>query len=313
MSEELTIANSNVLQVGGVGLGTGIFKAKPQYLELVQRTTRVEGAEPGKFRNTSTNEHFLELRVVLLDVPREQREYYDNSQGFSKDSKICFSIDNNAPHARAKTPQALYCANCPLGDVRWKKWRETHSADDLPKCQMFYSLVLGDRNTQAIYKMAVKGMSVMPFKNYMETAVAGLLQKIMADVRQKNKQRGYSFVPTKGIFVPTEGATPTEQPLPLPSIYDLSMTMYPTQREKGGVPVIGIKDVKLMSDADRAEFGALYLELTKRPAQEEEMSQAEAEFQAAKVATTQAPAPAVVLPGVPVQGEVLPKDAPITI
>ena len=328
MSNELVVLNNDALQTGGVGLGAAIFKARPQYLELVQKTTRQEGAIPGKFRNVNTGDHYDEMRIVLLGVPQEQREKYDNSGIFSKEHKDCFSLDNIQPHARAKNPPALYCATCPDGDVRWKKWRETHLAADLPPCSMFYKVFLADRTTQTPYFLALKGKSVMPFKAAMETQLAGLLQKVMADVRAKNKLRGYTYVPRTGLFVPTPdfplaAGENRALPLPLPNIFDISFTIFVTTKEQGGVPVVGCKDFKLMAEADREEFGALYLELTK---QRPDTSAAEEEAQQVAAAVSAPPAPAVVLPGPatvptittginegPLVGEVVGKDEPITI
>jgi hypothetical protein len=322
MSEQLTVLNNNVLAVGGIGLGTGIFKPKAQFLELVQKTTRAEGAQPGKYRNTATNEHWDEMRVVLLSVPQEQREYYDNSQGFSKDSKVCFSLTNVQPHARAKEPQAMYCATCTKGDKNWEVWRKTHDPKDLPACNMFYAVLLADRATQTVFRFNVKGTSVMPFKSALETQAAGLLQKIMADVRAKNKTKGYFFVPKTGLFVPIEGTVPTDAPLPMPNIFDISFCLFVTTRDKGGPPVVGCKDFKYMSPEDRAEFGALYLEYTKQPdptavAAEEEAQQVAAAVSAPPVQTIVLPGPATVptVTGVTevLTGEIVGKDEPITI
>lgn len=319
MSEALTVpSNNQALQ--GVGLGTPLFRVKTQYLELVQKTTRQEGAIPGKFRNTATGEHFDTMRVVLLDAPQEQREYYDNSRGFSKDSKICFSIDNVQPHAKAREPKALYCATCEFGDKMWEKWRQTKATEDLPKCQLFYRVYQADRATQAPYYLSVKGTSVLPFKTAMENQLGPLLQKLMAQAKQLNKQRGYVLDRSTGRFIADpefilpEGKTEREPLAPMPNIFDISFELFVTEKDKGGPPVIGCRDFKALQPKDRAEFGALYQELEaqrrQQPAVDPSILEAEAEFQAAKVATTQ---PSVVLPGVPVTGEVLPKEAPITI
>lgn len=333
MSDELVVLNNTetAMQMGGIGIGSSIFKARPANMELVQRTTRQEGAQPCKFRVVATNEHFEEITVVLLSVPQEQREKYDNNGTFSKDNKVCFSLDNIQPHPRAKNPPALYCATCPDGDIRWKKWRETHLAADLPPCGMYYHLFLAERTTQTPYYLNVKGISVMPFKAAMETQMAGMFQKITADVKAKNKLRGYLYSPKTGLFVPNpefplaEG-TARPAPLRLPNIYDISFTMYVTEKEKGGPPVIGCKNFRLMQDADREEFGALYLDFANRKeaAQDAQAVAAEEEAQQVAAAVSAPPAPAVVLPGpatVPtvtgvtevLVGEVVAKEEPITI
>ena len=333
MAEELVVLNNTevAMQMGGIGIGSSIFKARPANMELVQRTSRQEGAVPCKFRVIATNEHFDEITVVLLSVPQEQREKYDKSGVFSKEHKECFSLDNIQPHPRAKNPPALYCATCPDGDIRWKKWRETHLAADLPPCGMYYHLFLAERQTQTPYYLNVKGISVMAFKAAMETQMAGLFAKIIADVKAKNKLRGYMYSAKTGLFSPNpdfalpEGSVRPD-PLRLPNIYDISFTMYVSEKEKGGPPLILCKNFKLMQDADREEFGSLYLDFANRKeaAQDAIAAAAEEEAAQAAAAVSAPPAPAVVLPGpatVPtvtgvtevLVGEVVAKEEPITI
>lgn len=339
-TDALVILNNQSLAVGGIGIGAPIFKGRPQSLELVYPTTKQEGAQPRKFRVIATNQHFDEMRIVMLDAPKEQREWYDGPE-FSRDSKQCFSVDNIQPHPKAKNPPAMYCATCPKGDINWPKWRKTHVAADLPPCGMFYHNFIADRATQTPYYFNVKGTSVMPWKNAMETQMFGILQMVIADVKAKNKLRGYKLNSLTGLFEPDmafvlpEG-TQRALPLPMPNIFDISFTIFVTTITKGGPPVVGLKDFQLMQDEQRAEFGALYLDFAQRradgraAADEQLAAAAEVEAQFAKAAVSVAvPTAAVVLPGVPAEaapvmvtvstvkvpivGEVLPKDAPITI
>jgi len=333
MGNELVVLNNEQqMQAGGIGLGAAIFKGRPQSLELVQRTTRQEGAIPGKFRVIATNDHMDEMRVVLLAVPQEQREWYQGAE-FTKENKQCFSTDNKQPHVRAKNPPAMYCATCPKGDINWEAWRKDKRPENLPPCNLYYHLFLADKATQTPYYLNVKGQSVMPFKNAMETQMFGLLQKVVADVKAKNKLRGYTLNPKTGAFLPAAGfivpeGTKQEEPLPLPNIFDISFTMCVTTRDKGGPPVIACKDFRLLQDEQRAEFGAMYLEFAQRKADgradadAQLAAAAEAEAQQANAVVTEvtAPvAPAVVLPGPvvkadePIVGTVVNKDEPITI
>ena len=51
MSDALVVLNNNAaIQMGGVGLGSSIFKARPSFLELVHKTSRQENVTPGEFR-----------------------------------------------------------------------------------------------------------------------------------------------------------------------------------------------------------------------------------------------------------------------
>lgn len=322
MSTSLTVLDNNQA-LAGVGLGSGLFRIRPMTLELVHKTTRAEGAIPGKFRVVSTNQHFDEMRVVLLDVPQPQRELYQGSE-FTKDSKVCFSTDNVKPHPKAKDPKAMFCASCEFGDKNWEKWRRDKRPENLPACSMFYHTFVADRATQALYYFNIKGQGVMPFRQQMEQTLGGILQQLTVKAKMANKPLGwtlspqYTWEPTPDFVLP-EGQTERKAPLPLPNIFDISFTIYVTQRDKGGPFVIGTKDYRYMEkESDRKEFGGLYQEfiinrksLQNAPVEAEE-EQAAADAVVSESPATSAPAPAVVLPSTgstgPVVGTVVPKE-----
>jgi len=253
-----------------------LFQLKPKTLELVSKSTRQEGAEPGTFRVTSTNEKFKELRAVILFEPLEQREKYRKGE-YTKDSKECFSLDNVQPHPKARTPFALYCANCPMGDnVNWPKYREAKAkgisgealSAYLPPCRKFWHLFIASRETQRPYYFNVKGGSVKPFEDAMQN-VADLFQMIIQNIKAENKQHA-----AKG-----------EPQVPLPTsigdiIWHISFTMYAWQ-QNGGQFKLGMKDFKVMSEEDRKDFGKIIEDVKARreagQLQTQEASEAEEE------------------------------------
>jgi len=319
MSEALTVLNNNqsALALGGLGLGGGsrLFKLKPATMELVQKTTRQEGAQPGKFRITATNEHFESLRVVLLGEPSEQREYYLKGNDFSKDSKLCFSLDNVTPHARAKDPQGMNCATCPKGDINWKKWYQTKKPEDLPPCRKYWHCVLADRATQMIYYFNVKGTSVSPFEQSMQN-LARLFAAIQANVIAQNKKLKADF--DNALTARKENDTMPTEPayVAMPNIFDITFTLYSYQKEKGGPFIVGCKDFAQLKPEDRASFGSLFLDFQERKQSGQVQDQMAAEAEAAEAAvngpaTTPAPQTqevASVISSAP-QGEVLPPEA----
>src|SRR5271157_5788303 len=123
MSEAIVVrSNNQAMQLGGVGVGARMFRARPSMLELVHKSSRAENVQYGQFRVVSTNEHLgTTIRVVLLAVPQEQREWFRDPTKFSKDNKACFSLDGVRPHERASDPPAMYCRTCPKGDSNWVK------------------------------------------------------------------------------------------------------------------------------------------------------------------------------------------------
>jgi len=253
-----------------------LFQLKPKTLELVSKSTRQEGAEPGTFRVTSTNEKFKELRAVILFEPLEQREKYRKGE-YTKDSKECFSLDNVQPHPKARTPFALYCANCPMGDnVNWPKYREAKAkgisgealSAYLPPCRKFWHLFIASRETQRPYYFNVKGGSVKPFEDAMQN-VADLFQMIIQNMKAENKTHA-----AKG-----------EPQVPLPTsigdiIWHISFTMYAWQ-QNGGQFKLGMKDFKVMSEEDRKDFGKIIEDVKARreagQLQTQEASEAEEE------------------------------------
>ena len=283
--DKLVVLNNQIALAprGGVGMGLGLFKSKPSYIELVPKSTRQEGAIPGTFRRMDSNERLGtedekgnikdEIRVVLIAEPVEQREYYLNDgKTYSKEMKQCFSVDNVQPHASAKNAPAMYCATCPMGDINWKKWREGGKTPDLlPKCQKYWHLFIAERNTQVAYYLNIKGKSVAPFESAMKTQMASLLDRIMANAVMINKSRGYKFNKTTGIFdfvALPEGVTERVAPEPLPNIFDIAFTIY--SNRKDGDIVMGFKDFARMKEEDRKEFGGLYDDFLQRKKEAQE-------------------------------------------
>lgn len=335
MSEALTVLNNNqptALAVGGgFGLDSRLFKLKPGTLEIVQRTTKQDGAIPGKLRVTQTNEHFDEMRVVLLINPQEQRQYFPKGAKMERDSKACFSLDNIQPHPRAKDPQAINCAVCTKGDINWKKWRETKNSNDLPPCQKYWHLFVADRQTQMAYYLNLKGKSVMPFEQAMQN-MARLFASLEANVKAANAKKGFSFNPKTRQFSPTPGVTIPEGVTadPLPNIFDISFTMYVKKDAGGDAFVFQAKEFKALLPEARAEFGALVEDFLNRRANGQVVSQEEVEAEndakeanaavseqsgisADSSPNVKAVEVQAVVGGQAVVGEIVGKDEPITI
>ncbi len=279
-----------------------LFQLKPKTLELVSKSTHQEGAVPGTFRVTSTNESFKEMRAVILFEPIEQREKYTKGT-YSKDAKECFSLDNVQPHAKAKNPPALYCANCPMGDINWIKYRDAKAkgitgealSAYLPPCRKYWHLFIASRETQRPYYFNVKGSSVKQFEDAMQN-VADLFQMIYQNIKNENKK----IAAANATITPEQtaaGVKPKDL-LPLPQtvgdiIWKISFTMY-TKQVNGGQFMLGLKDFKVMTDDDAAEFGKIIADVKARreagQIQSQEASEAE-EIEAS--ASEQSSAPTV--------------------
>jgi hypothetical protein len=273
-----------------------LFQLKPKTLELVSKSTRQEGAVPGTFRVTSTNESFRELRAVMLFAPLEQRQKYRKGE-YTKDAKECFSLDNVQPHPKAKTPYALYCASCPMGDLNWVKYREAKAkgitgdalSAYIPPCQKYWHLFIASRETQRPYYFNVRGSSVKPFEDAMGN-MAELFQAIVQNIKTENKAIAAENAKL------AEGVEPKALK-PLPDsiddiIWHISFTMYAWQ-QAGGQFKLGLKDFKVMSEDDRKDFGKIIEDVKKRREAGQLQTQEASEAEEEAAAVSEAPAGAI--------------------
>jgi hypothetical protein len=313
MSEALVVLNNQTdLAVGGLGLDSTLFKLKPSTLEIVQRTSRQEGAEIGRFRDTATNVHYDKMEWVLLANPVKQRAFYPKGSEFGRDSKLCFSTDNVSPHSKAKEPQAPFCASCPMGS--WESYRKTGDSKDVPPCKEFWHLVLADRTTQMPYYFNVKGLSLTPFQQGMQN-VARLLAAVEANIKSDNKQIAARNAAAEAAA--KEAGTPfAPEPFkPKPNLFDVKFPVSITsQTNSNGISYVLVvgKPVYMNAEA-RAEFGALFLDFANRRAQGNVQTAEESEA-AAEASMVEQPARSEVAAVVgPITGEVLPAKSDITI
>jgi len=255
-----------------------LFVLKPSNIELVSKATRQEGATPGTFRDTSTNEAFKELKAVILFEPIEQREMYRKGE-YTKDSKLCFSLDNVQPHPRAKNPPALYCATCPMGDSNWTKWRDAKakgiSGDQLsallPACRKYWHLFIANRATQMPHYINIKGTSVKPFEEAMQN-VARIFQMIIANIKAEIRAG-------KDVKMPDSISD---------IIWKISFTMVPEL--KNGTWQMGFKNFGMMNEADQEGFGKIIADINARRAAGQVQSQEAAEAEEAAAVVAEAPA-----------------------
>lgn len=311
----LTVLNNNdALQMGGLGMDSTIFQLKPASVELVQKTTHQENAVPGKFRVTATNEHYDTLHVAFLAPPVEQREMYKKGSTFSSDNKICFSTDFLKPHDKAKEPQAMVCASCP--QQSWDKYNQARKAgktklearEYMPSCRAYWHLFLVDRLTKLPYYLNIKGANIEVFKYQMQNWMRTFAM-MQANVKAENAvitkantdaQNAYNALTPE---VKATTPSPALQALkPMPSVFDISFKLYviPPQAGSGDVNfTIGFKEFAPIKEADRAEFGNMFLDYIKRKRSglvaEEAVETADEVVNAPASATVTA-APAVVIP-----------------
>ncbi len=234
MTTELVTINDNTQlaqpSVGGGSFGgnSKFFRLKPANIELQQKTSRAEGSEEGKFRNTQTGEHFDELHLVMIFDPTEPRSYYEDKNSFGQ-PPLCYSNDSITPSERAQVPQSLTCKNCKRGDINWLKWKKTRKTEDLPPCQAHVRIFAVDRTAKVPYRLAIRGKSISNFRQAMEK-IAGMAELY-------NAQHGQ-----------------------YPHLHDFSFKVKSVRKvdNKGVYYVMMFSEVLLINDEDRPKFGELY-------------------------------------------------------
>lgn len=228
----LTVLGQGDLQKGNLGLGSKLFKLQPATIQLTQKMTQGEGVIPGKLRIKETAQYFNEMQVVLLFEPVERRSYFEG-EDFSPENQLCFSLDNIQPHPKAKVPQAMYCNGCPKAD--WTKFRTTGNKLDVPKCKNYWHNMVIDRVTKMPYYLDIKSTSIKPYMAAMQNVA-----RLVAQMQSQGKT---------------------------PNIFDISFKIYPVSEKGGQYYTFGFKEFAPISDADREEFGSIYLDFANRRVQ----------------------------------------------
>jgi hypothetical protein len=246
-SQALVVLGQEALAKGGIGFDADIFRTKPTFLKLVQPMSRMANKQIGKLLDTGTNTYMDDIQIVMLGGPQEMRKMYDKTKDFgAKDAILCFSLDMVRPDQRARVPQAMACSACKMGN--WDTWNKTHRREDLPPCRNYFRMFFVERTTRLPYYLNVEGASISAFKEAMGQ-VNRLGQLALSNVKLENQK------------LIAEGKAVK----PAPSIFDITFRVFvvpPAPTDKNQNYSLGFRDIKLLREEDRAEFGALYLQYT---------------------------------------------------
>lgn len=266
MSTALTVLNNpTAIQEGGLGVDfqNKLFALKPANLTIVQPNSQVEGAIKGSLRISETGDQFNEMWATLLMMPTEQRQYHIGNRGDlnrTPENLMCFSTDMVQPHAKARIPQAPLCANCPKAS--WEEWREykekngVGNKDLIPPCDAHYVAFLIDTNYKLPLKMYVRSKAKETFEFGMNNVA-----RVIAMMKAEGKN---------------------------PNIFDVKFRISTKQITTGKfVSYVPVFDKPTpITDAEREQFGAVYLQFINQRVQREQAdAQAEAE---AEVSESQA-------------------------
>lgn len=237
---------------GGLGIdfSSKLFQLKPATLSINQPNTQAEGAVKGKLRITETGDQFDELFVTLLVMPTERRQYYVGEPGTlnrSPENLMCFSNDLVKPDLKAKVPGALKCEGCPKAD--WTKWRQTKEKKDIPPCDAFFYALLIDTKYKMPLQYYVRSTAKQPFEQGM-----------------KNLARKLYMMQQQGLN---------------PNIFDVGFKLSTTKVQKGQTIsyLPALSDFRIITDAEREEFGEIYQQYVSRNTKPSASEEAEAAAQ----------------------------------
>lgn len=262
MSSELTVIQPAPLELapsGGMGLdfNSPLFRLKALTLTLNQSNTSAEGAIPGKLRVSETGQQYDDLFVTLLEMPVEQRAYYEGEAGTlhrTPDNLMCMCRnvtrdpnnprrETSRPDAAARVPQALKCEGC--GRASWDKWNKSKTKDNIPPCDLYYLAILLDTRFKMPFKMYIRSKNKKPFEDGME-----------------NLSRTFRMMMSEGLK---------------PNIFDIGFKLSTRKIITNKLPsyVLNISDVMPITPEQRKEFGAIYLEFANRSKSRSEESDAD--------------------------------------
>ena len=227
-----------------------------------QRMTREEGAIPGKLRITQTGQQFDKMTVVLLDEPRERRNYHIGEAGKlnrTPENLMCFSYDMKHPHEKSKQPQCRNCSNCPRAS--WDKYRNEKIKANIPPCDAFWYLAMIGTEARIPLNMYVRSTSKAPLEKGM-AVLSNHFSLLISEAKRAHQ--------------------------PFPNIYEVSFVIGTKQDPKNDANYllnIDTKSFHVITEEEKADFGPLYLDFVNKGKTEEDLVEEEA-TKAAGVAAT---------------------------
>ena len=138
----------------GVDFGE-IKKITPYTLSIDQPMSQKEGVQPGMLRIVETGVLRKEVRVVLIQKPKETRAYEIGE--FPDKTTICFSRDMVTPDKRSQEMQAMACAGCK--HASWDKYNKTQNFKDAPGCKITSQVVAIDYDILYPIQSYIRGKS----------------------------------------------------------------------------------------------------------------------------------------------------------
>jgi len=256
MSTALVTVNDTPTDLATMsGLGLEDVKLKPTTVELVQRSTKRQDAQPGKLFDTLTETNYDSLQVVPLLI-RNTRVLFPEDGGLGADP-LCRSNDGIVPSANVQFKMADYCNKCPKSS--WSSY-DRKTGKGKPPCQAKKELLMILKDGCVPRRMSFGRTSLKPFET--------LLSRIKEDL-QKAISKG-----EKGV-----------------NLFDYTFTISTTfvEGKYGSYYIAKFSDVKRV--ATNSEFGPYYVEYVQQARAKEDPDVIEAD-DAIEVAVEEA-APAI--------------------
>lgn len=150
-----------------------IKKISPFTLSIDQPLTEKEDVKPGMLRVQETGQLRKEVKVVMIQKPRETRAYQIGT--FPNQQTLCFSRDMLKPDPRSQDMQAMVCSGCK--HASWEKFNKTKDINDAPKCKITSHCIFIDYENLYPVEMYIRGKSR---SDGLETGLQQIVQQFIA-------------------------------------------------------------------------------------------------------------------------------------
>jgi len=158
---------SSLVKLDG-GLAGFEQKITIEQVDLVQNTTRAEGAEPGKFRSKSSGQHVTELFAIPIGAQTKRVLFPDGEFGANP---ICRSNDGIVPADSIANPPSQSCKTCKMSSWNAYSAAKRRGAPQStlqalkPKCDEKLELLFLDKLTFKVLRLNTGGASLKEVKS----------------------------------------------------------------------------------------------------------------------------------------------------
>ena len=239
---------SSLVKLDG-GLAGFEQKITIEQVDLVQNTSRAEGAEPGKFRSKSSGQHVTELFAIPIGAQTKRVMFPEGDFG---GNPICRSRDGIVPASSISNPPSKSCKSCPKASWNAYSAAKKRGAPQStlqalkPKCDEKLEMLFLDRMTMKVLRLNTGGASLKEVK----TAIRSVQQEIQSSMDKAAMDEAEAIAAGKEFAPVTIGMYDFMLHIKSHKLVTSSGTFYVLQIKQGRTP--------FTNEAVRQRFAAMY-------------------------------------------------------